>query len=40
MITFLVVVIWFFVVLPYVFRQMFPPVTAVAIEPPALAVTC
>ena len=36
MITLLIVVIWFFVVLPYVFRRMFPPVPVV-IEPPAPA---
>jgi hypothetical protein len=39
MITFLIIIIWFFVVLPWLFRRMCPPVTAVAIEPPAPAVT-
>jgi flagellar biogenesis protein FliO len=39
MIAFLIVVIWFFVVLPYIFRRMMSP-RAVAIAPPApMAVT-
>jgi hypothetical protein len=38
MITFLIVVIWFFVVLPYLFRRVFPPAPVVT-EPPAPAVT-
>jgi hypothetical protein len=29
MITFLIVVIWFFVVLPYLFRRVFPPAPVV-----------
>jgi hypothetical protein len=37
--TFLIIVIWFFIVLPWLFRRVFPPVLLEPPAPPAPAIT-
>jgi hypothetical protein len=37
--TFLIVMLWFLVVLPWLFKRMCPPVTVATIEPPPPTMT-